>query len=443
MKKIFGWYVRTPLVVLNIAAFVLGCIGGLLVWKLGAFGYSETADWIISVLQPFGNILIFMLKMIVVPIILCSLVCGAASLPFHQFGKMGMAVIIWYLVTSLYAAVFGCFTALVCNPKLENISALTGAMMAQAHSMQTEAMGDSPLLKLIYGMFMNPFQALAEGRFLPVIVFSILLGLAARAMLDTDSDPNTRDGVALVLRVFGGIQQIIFRIVDWVMRYFPIGIFALTLTCFASYGMVLLSSYFQIALSVIIGILLMILVCYPLFIFLLCRENPYPILWKLREPILTAFVTRSSAAALPVSLRTAQEKMHVRKEIAGFTLSLGATVNMDGVCLHLPVFAVLAANLFGFSLGPSQIFLLVISVVFASVGAGGVPGGSIFLLFMVLDCLHLSPEQSATIVALALGINPLLDMFETACNVAGDNVGTYIISKRLKMIEAPSEKSEL
>ena len=81
-------------------------------------------------------------------------------------------------------------------------------------------------------------------------------------------------------------------------------------------------------------------------------------------------------------------------------------------------------------------------MVFASVGAGDVPGGSIFLLFMVLDCLHLSPEQSATIVALALGINPLLDMFETACNVADDNVGTYIISKRLRMIEGPSEKSE-
>ena len=230
--------------VLNIAAFVLGCVGGLLVWKLGASGYSAASDWIISVLQPFGNVLISMLKMIVVPIILCSLVCGAASLPFHQFGKMGVAVIIWYLATSLYAAVFGCFTALVCNPKLENISALTGAMMAQAHSMQTEATGESPLLKLIYGLFMNPFQALAEGHFLSVIVFSILLGLAARAMLDTDSDSNTRDAVALVLRVFGGIQQIIFRIVDWVMRYFPIGIFALTLTCFASYGMVLLNSYF-------------------------------------------------------------------------------------------------------------------------------------------------------------------------------------------------------
>ncbi len=200
--------------VLNIAAFVLGCIGGLLVWKLGSSGYSAASDGIISVLQPFGNVLIFMLKMIVVPIILCSLVCGAASLPFHQFGKMGVSVIIWYLATSLYAAVFGSVTALVCNPKLENVSALTGSMMAQAHSMQTEAMGDSPLLKLIYGLFMNPFQALAEGRFLPVIVFSILLGLAARAMLDSTTDSNTRNAIAAVLRGFEGIQQIIFRIVD-------------------------------------------------------------------------------------------------------------------------------------------------------------------------------------------------------------------------------------
>ena len=128
-----------------------------------------------------------------------------------------------------------------------------------------------------------------------------------------------------------------------------------------------------------------------------------------------------------------QEKLKVKKELAGFSISLGATVNMDGVCIHLPAFAVLAANLFGFTMGPWQIVLLVISVVFASIGAGGVPGGSIFLLFLVLECLNLTPEQVSLIVALALGINPLLDMFETACNVTGDNIGTYTIGKRLNL----------
>ena len=432
MKNLFAWYARTPLIWLNIGAFVLGCLFGLLLWKIGVSGYKEVTDHIVSVLSPFGNILISMLKMIVIPIIFCSLVTGAANLPLKQFGKMGLAVVAWYICTSVYAAVFGCFTAVVCNPHLENSAQVAGSLLAQAQSMQTTASAaGSPLLKLFYGLFMNPFQALAEGQFLPVIVFSILLGLAARVVLDTPSDIGVAGKISLMLQVIEGFQHAVFKIIDWVMRYFPIGIFALSASCFALYGVMLLSSYFQVAICVIIGIILMIVVCYPLFIFLVCRVNPYPVLWQLREPILTAFVTRSSAATLPVSLRTAQEKLHVRKELASFTLSLGATVNMDGVCIHLPVFAVLAANLFGFTLGPWQIFMLVLSVVFASVGAGGVPGGSIFLLFLVLDFFHLTPEQSALIVALALGINPLLDMFETACNVAGDNVGTYVIGKKL------------
>ena len=108
---------------------------------------------------------------------------------------------------------------------------------------------------------------------------------------------------------------------------------------------------------------------------------------------------------------------------------------MDGVCIHLPVFAVLAANLFGFDMSLNQILLMVLGVVFASVGAGGIPGGSVFLLFLVLAGFNLSREQTSIIVALALGINPLLDMFETACNVAGDNIGTCIIGKRMNMFD--------
>ena len=133
--------------------------------------------------------------------------------------------------------------------------------------------------------------------------------------------------------------------------------------------------------------------------------------------------------------KESKNNLHVKDELSHFTLSLGATVNMDGVCIHLPVFAVLAANLFGFEITITQMLMLIIGVVFASVGAGGVPGGSIFLLFLVLERFNLSPEQTSTIIALALGINPLLDMFETACNVAGDNIGTFVVGKKLGMIE--------
>ena len=431
-----NWYRRIPLIYLNLGAFVFGCIAGLVLYKLGISRGEGFLTGAVSILSPFGVVLVNMLKMIVIPIIFFSLVYGAASLPTKTFGKMGLGVCLWYLFTSLYAAVFGSVIAMLFNPKLSSASELAGKLMGQVDAMKSSAGSTgNAFLNVIYSLFTNPFKALADGNFLPIIVFAILFGLAARTVLDSSTDERTTRIISSMLDMIEAMQKTIFKIIEWVMLYFPIGIFALTACNFAVYGVTLFQSYFQVALCVVCGILLMLLVCYPAFVLIICRKNPYPILWKLREPILTAFVTRSSAATLPVSMRTAKEKLKVRDELSGFTLSLGATVNMDGVCIHLPVFAVLAANLFGFEMTATQVFLMVIGVVFASVGAGGVPGGSIFLLFMVLEFFHLTPTQVSTVIALALGINPLLDMFETACNVAGDNIGTYVVGNRMGMID--------
>ena len=139
--------------------------------------------------------------------------------------------------------------------------------------------------------------------------------------------------------------------------------------------------------------------------------------------------TRSSAATLPVSFKAA-DAIGIDRKLSSFSLPMGATINMDGVCVHLPVFVILAANMFGHDLDAVQIATLCASIVFASIGAGGIPGGSVFLLFMVLENMGLPADQVAMIVALCLGINPLLDMFETCCNVTGDNVCTYIVAKK-------------
>ena len=434
--KLFSWYNRIPLLYRNLGAFVLGCAAGLIIYKLGVIRGEKFLTDIVTVLSPFGTILVNMLKMIVIPIIFFSLIHGAASLPTKTFGKMGLGVCAWYFFTSLYAAVFGSIIAILFNPKLTAASDLAGKLVSQVEAMKSSSSGTgNAFLNIIFGLFTNPFKALADGNFLPIIVFAILFGLAARVVMDNAGDERTAQIIRQMLDIVEAMQKAIFKMIDWVMAYFPFGIFALTACNFAVYGIGLFQSYFQVALCVITGILLMLLVCYPLVMAIICRKNPYPVLWKLREPILTAFVTRSSAATLPVSMRTANEKLKVKGELSNFTLSLGATVNMDGVCIHLPVFAVLAANLFGFEISVSQILLMVISVVFASIGAGGVPGGSIFLLFMVLEFFHLTPSQTNIIIALALGINPLLDMFETACNVAGDNVGTYVVGEKLGMIE--------
>jgi Na+/H+-dicarboxylate symporter len=196
----------------------------------------------------------------------------------------------------------------------------------------------------------------------------------------------------------------------------------------------------RIVFCVLAGVSAMVLVVYPAAAGLLCRENPYRLLARLRQPLLTAFVTRSSAATLPVSFR-AMDALGVPRTLSSFSLPLGATVNMDGVCVHLPVFVILAANMFGLHLSAGQLAVLVASVMFASVGAGGIPGGSVFLLFMVLENLGLAADQVAVVVALALGINPVLDMFETCCNVAGDNVCTYIVARRAKLL-APDANHE-
>lgn len=434
--NIFNFFHRIPLIYRNIAAFVLGCIAGVIIYYIGSICGENMLLKITAILSPFGTVLVNMLKMIVIPIIFFSLICGAASLPTKTFGKMGLWVCAWYFFTSVYAAVFGSVSAIVFSPELTSASELAGKMASQLDVIKNSGTsGGNAFVNIITGMFANPFNSLAEGNFLPIIVFAIIFGLAARVILDNAPDERTAGLITVMLELFEAVQKTVFKIVDWVMEYFPIGVFALTACNFAIYGIGLFQSYFQVALCVIIGIILMLTICYPMIVAIICRVNPYPVLWKLREPILTAFVTRSSAAALPVSMRTVREKLHVKSELANFTLSLGATVNMDGVCIHLPVFAVLAANLFGFELTLPQILIMIASVVFASIGTGGVPGGSIFLLVMVLETLSLSASQVSVIIALAMGINPLLDMFETACNVAGDNIGTYVIGKKMGMFD--------
>ena len=435
IRKIFKHYRSVPLFLKMSIAFTLGIIGGIVLFKLGQSSMAELSEKIIQIISPFGSVLISMLKMIVIPIIFFSLVSGAASLPIKKFGKIGIFVLLWYFATSLFAAFFGCIMALVLNPEMQNFAALSGKFTDAVASMKMKGDSGSSFAQFLNGLFMNPFQALAEGNFLPIIIFALLFGLAIRVLIDKNGeDSEIGKSGNMLLQFLDICQRASFQIIDWIMEYFPLGVFALTAVNFATYGAKLFMPYFQITICVIIGVLSMVFVIYPIFLAIFCKENPYKIIYKIKEAIFTAFLTRSSAATLPCSFRV-MDDLDVRRELSSFSLPLGATINMDGVCVHLPVFAILAANIFGIDLTIGQLAVLVISVVFASVGAGGIPGGSVFLLFMVLNNLGLDDVQTATVVALAIGINPLLDMFETACNVTGDNVCTYIVGKKSGMLK--------
>ena len=434
LKKICSGYCSTPLIYRIGAAFVIGSLAGMALSYAGTSMGQEWLHRVVAWISPFGTVLIAMLKMIVIPIIFFSLVCGASSLSVKKFGKLGGGVLLWYLFTSIAASVFGVFLATVMNPRKSNAAELSGRHLMQVGQLRSAGAGGGSVSSFVNGLFVNPFEALASGNFLPVIVFAMIFGIAARTVIDHEQQAGGRHPVEQLIEMFDAALKVCFKIIDWIIEYFPIGVLALTTANFALYGVELFGPYMRIALCVVTGVLLMIFVIYPLLVALICRENPYRFLWEIRSPIVTAFLTRSSAAALPVSMRTAEE-LKIRKELSSFALPLGATINMDGVCIHLPVFAILAANISGIDLSVTKLAVLVVSVVSASVGAGGIPGGSVFLLFMVLANMGLDDAQTAMIVALAIGINPLLDMFETACNVTGDNVCNYIVARKGGMID--------
>lgn len=411
-------------------AFILGLVLGLVLWltKVPIEGYVK---WV----SPFGQILVSMLKMIVIPVILLSLISGAASVPTKEFGKIGVKVIVWYLLTSLFAAVLGSVLALGFNPG--DSASSQGAwqsLIVMENATEIAPTGSGSLADVFVGMFQNPFQALAEGNFLAIIVFSIAFGLGLK-LISEDGSKNIKSNVDSLLGIVEAAKEAIFKIVDWILAYSPIGVFALTSVNFAQFGSSLFGPYVKLALGIIIGILIMIFGIYPLMMFVTLRENPFKVIAKLKEPMLTAFVTRSSAASLPVSLRVAKDNLKVNDNISSFALPLGSTINMDGVCIHLPMFAVLAANMFGADISFTSLAVLVITTVLASVGAGGVPGGSLMLLFIILQNMGLAQEQIALIVGLALGINPILDMFETMNNVTGDLVCTYSVAKMSNLVD--------
>ncbi|UCG46595.1 MAG: dicarboxylate/amino acid:cation symporter [Phycisphaerales bacterium] len=452
MKRLLRWYLERPLVLRIIVCFAVGSLIGGLLWHISQQASAAEPTHptaveakIIPCIRPFGQVFVHMLKMIVVPIIFFSLVVGASSLPIRRFGRIGVKVIGWYLFCSMLAAVLGTFIALAISPgsatDLAGWQSLAGANQEQADELTRQAETEGTLAQLLLNLFRNPFEALATGNFLPIIVFSILFGLAMRVLAEAGEQQQISQMKTLG-RLLEACRDTMFKLVDWILEYSPIGVLALTIVNFGLYGPSIVGPYISVTAGVVLGIVVMVFAVYPTLLWVVTRQNPLRVLRRIREPMIMAFVTRSSAATLPVSIKTAEEDLKIHDELVSFSLPLGATINMDGVCVHLPMFAVLAANIFGIQLTRASLVVLVITTVLSSIGAGGVPGGSLMLLFIILETMGLGPEQVTVIVALALGINPILDMFETMNNITGDLVCSYAVAANEGLVDVPADKSE-
>lgn len=360
-----------------------------------------------AVFDTVGQVFVLALKMLIVPLVLVSLVCGVSALSDpSRLGRLGGKALGLYLATTALAVTTGLIAAALIDPGV-------GVNMTAANF----SPAPSPSLKeVILDMVPeNPVGAMAEGKMLQLIVFAILFGLA----LNFAGKPGER-----IKAIFTDLNRVVMELVTIVMRLAPYGVFALVARLAATLEAAAIgevAAYFFTVLGVLFfhG-----LVTYPLLLKLLAGLNPVIFLSKMRAVMTFAFSTASSGATLPVTLRTVEERLGVHNSVASFTVPLGATINMDGTAIMQGVATVFIANAFGIDLSVTQLAMVVLMAVLASVGTAAVPGVGLVMLTTVLTQVGLPVEG----IGLILGVDRLLDMVRTAVNVTGDAAVTSIVA---------------
>ena len=405
-------------------AILIGLILGAITGVIFAFISPDNVvrKYALLVAAPLGTLVINLLKMIVTPVIIFTLVSGVASIEPSRLGKVGVKIIIFYMLTSLMAIIVGLVVGNIMQP---------GQGIVLAETAKEITAKEAPSLVTIFLNIIptNPFASIAKGDVLPIIFFSIFFGIALAFARDS-RDEKVKESADVVYKFFDGCAQVIFRVVGWVMLYAPIGVFFLIFQVFTQQGADAFGPLLHVTLAVYIGLVLQIFVVYML-ICAAFKINPVLFLKKVYEPWLTAFVTRSSGGTLPVSMDTAERKMGISKGVYSFTLPLGATINMDGTTIYLGVCATFIANAVGMPLDASQQMTVIITAVLASIGTAGVPGAGAIMLIMVMNSVNLDVTQGNVKLAYAmiLGIDALLDMGRTSMNIVGDLCGTCVVAK--------------
>ncbi|MDA3958614.1 dicarboxylate/amino acid:cation symporter [Oceanispirochaeta sp.] len=417
-KGLFAWYFNTSLLLRIFIGLMLGAIIGIV------FGPS------VAVVQPLGSILVNLLKMIVMPLILTSLVVGAASIQPKELGKIGIRIFIYYIVTSALAVSIGLIAANIFNPgaglELAVNADIAGKALNQPKFMDT-------FLNIIPK---NPFGALSQGQVLPIIFFALTFGIGISVVRNSEEERIAKAGETL-FSIFDGAAEVMYVIVRWILEYAPIGVFALIAVVFGKQGASAFGSLGLVTLTAYVGFFIQIALVYGFF--LVVNKLSYLTFFKgAREAMVTAFVTRSSSGTLPITMRNMNENLGVPKKIASFTLPLGATINMDGTAIYMGVCALFITNAVGMDLNLTQQFTIILTAVLASIGSAGIPGAGAIMLLMVLNSIGITIEAGSAVAAayaMILGIDALLDMGRTITNVTGDMVGTVLVSKGEKELD--------
>lgn len=365
-----------------------------------------------------GGVFIDLLKMILVPLVFTSIAVGVANLRQHrQIHRVWIATLVFFVTSMGVAILLGLGAANLFAPgKGLDIALFQDKMQGfQAGSL---TLGEF-FQHFLHGLFLNPFAALAQGNVLAIVVFALFLGIALVA-----GGERYRNIIGLLQEAL----ELTLRIVGWIMRLAPLGILALLAKLIATQDAALLVVLGEFVAVVLGTTLLHGIVVLPLTLFLITRMTPLRFWRGAREALVTAFATSSSAATLPVTLRCTEQHLHVKPEIAGFVVPLGATANMDGTALYEAAAALFVANLVGVDLNLMQQGIIFFTAMLAAIGAPGIPSAGMVTMVMVLQSVGLPAEA----IAILLPIDRLLDAFRTAVNVEGDMVGSLVVQRLVR-----------
>jgi Na+/H+-dicarboxylate symporter len=355
-----------------------------------------------------GKIFVASLKVLVVPLVFISLVCGTCQLQGQSsLGRLSAKAIGLYLMTTAIAISIAIFLAELFQP---------GMGIDMSTAAEFTAPVSQPLSQVFINIFPNnPVKAMAEGNMLQVIVFAILIGLAI-----------SRSGVhgERLTQQFNDWNEIMMTLVTLLMKLAPYGVFCLLFSLFAKQGLGVIGDLALYMVTVLLVLAIHALGVYPFLLKVFSGLHPIMFLRKMRNTQLFAFSTASSSATIPVTLRTVEQRLGVSNRIASFTVPLGATINMDGTAIMQGVATVFIAQAFGLELGLTDYLLVIATATLASVGTAGVPGVGLVTLAMVLQQVGLPVEG----IALIIGVDRLLDMVRTAVNVTGDATVSCIVA---------------
>ena len=381
---------------------VLGVVAGLIA---GPGSAPLLKVWV----APVGTLFINLIKMIIVPVVLASLIVGAASLgDVKKLGRVGAKIMTFYLLTTAFAVSFGLMLGVLMQP---------GKGLVIPAGAKAAAKAAPPLMDVLVNIVpTNAFQAMAKADMLQVIVFAIFIGIGI-TMVGERAKP--------VEAFFDGFAEVTYKIIDALMKLAPIGVFALIMPVVAVNGPKVLLPLATVIAAVYIGCILHMVVVYSGAVSLIGGISPMRFFKGIFPAMLVAFSTCSSSATLPVNMKCTQENLGVKKDIASFCLPLGATVNMDGTALYQGVCALFVAQVYGVDLNMGQYITIVLTGTLASIGTAGVPGAGLIMLTLVLQSVGLPLEG----IALIAGIDRVLDMIRTTVNITGDAAGCVVISK--------------